>query len=149
MVFLSWAAGDARKLATIQALYDGRVRLVMSQAAIDEIRDVLNRVELRARLGLTPERVDKVIGETLRLAEWVQDVPNAFSWPHHPDDDHNFNLAIAARADRLVTREPRIRQIEGNFPQDWARFHALAPQVRIVEPHELAAELRPERQAGQ
>jgi predicted nucleic acid-binding protein len=79
----------------------------------------------------------------------VQDVPNAFSWPHHPDDDHNFNLAIAARADRLVTREPRIRQIEGNFPQDWARFHALAPQVRIVEPHELAAELRPERQAGQ
>jgi predicted nucleic acid-binding protein len=149
MVFLSWAAMPAdRKHATVRALYDGTVRLVMSQEAIDEVRDVLNRPELRARLPrLTPERVERVIDETLRLAEWVHDVPTAFTWPHHPDDDHNFNLAIAARADRFVTREARIRDLESNFPADAARLRSLAPQLRIVGPHELAAELRADREA--
>jgi predicted nucleic acid-binding protein len=81
MIFLSWAAGDAGKLATIQALYDGRVTLVMSQESIDEIRDVLNRVEVKAKLSLTPGRIEMIIEETLRLSEWIHNVPKVFTWP--------------------------------------------------------------------
>jgi len=148
MLFVAWAhALDDQKKATIQALHDGRVKLVMSQEAIDEIRDVLDWPWLQARLGYTTARVDRIIDETLRLAEWVHDVPRAFTWPHHPDDDHHFDFAIAAKADRFVTRETRIRDIEKNFPADAARLWSLAPQLRIVEPRELAAELGADREA--
>jgi hypothetical protein len=62
--------------------------------------------------------------------------------PHHPDDDHNFSLTIPAGADRFVTRETRIRNMGTDFPADAARLLSLAPKLRIVEPHEFAAELK-------
>lgn len=144
MLFLQWAALPAdRTHASIRAVLDGRVRLCMSQALLDEVKDVLSRPAVMARSpNLTPHRLQLIVETTLDHAEWFADVPDAFTWPHHPDDDHSFNLAIAARADRLVTWENRIHDIALNFPLDWARLYALAPQLRIVTPKELAEELR-------
>ena len=100
MVFFQWAAlGENRQHATIKALYDGSIRLCVSQALLEEVRDVLNRPELRARsTNLTPDRVNQVLTAIVERSEWIADVPNAFTWTRHPDDDHIFNLAIAAKA---------------------------------------------------
>jgi putative PIN family toxin of toxin-antitoxin system len=144
MVFVQWASLPAgRQHATIKALYDGSVRLCLSQDAIDEIRDVLPRPELAAQLPrLTAERVAQIIEATVQLAEWVDLVPNVFSWPHHPDDDHLFNLAIAAKAERLVTFEDRVLSMKQKFPEDAERLRLLAPSLSIITPKELAEELK-------
>ena len=151
MVFIQWASLPVgRQHATIKALCDGTVRLVMSQDALDEIRMVLNRPELTDRLpNLTPERVNQVIRATVELAEWIPNVPEAFTWSHHPDDDHFFNLAIAARADWFVTFEERILNMRKNFPTDAAHLQALAPRLRIVDPKTLSLELRADREKAE
>jgi predicted nucleic acid-binding protein len=140
MVFVQWASLPVdRQHATNRALYDGSVRLVVSQESIDEVREVLNRAELRARLPqLTPERVGQTITETLQLAEWFSYVPRIFTWAHHPDDAHIFNLAIAARAEYLVTWETRIHKLAVDMSDDAIRLRNLAPQLGIITPKRFA-----------
>ncbi|HEX4796364.1 MAG TPA: putative toxin-antitoxin system toxin component, PIN family [Humisphaera sp.] len=147
MVFFQWAAlGQNRQHATVKALYDGSVHLCMSQALLEEVRDVLYRPELRERApNLTPDRVKQVLAAIVELSEWVADVPNAFTWTRHPDDDHIFNLAIAAKADFLVTWENRMHALATEQTEDAGRLRAHAPQLQIITPVELARRLASER----
>lgn len=144
MVLLQWAAlPEGRHHATIRALYDDTIRLCMSQALLDEVRDVLSRPRVVARApNITPNRLKNILAATLERAEWVPDVPHSFTWPHHPDDDHIFNLAIAARAKYLVTWENRLRKLGTDTSDDARRLRALAPQLEIITPMELAERLK-------
>jgi predicted nucleic acid-binding protein len=92
--------------------------------------------------NITPERSERVIADTLERAERVADVPQAFTRPHHPDYDRLLSLAIAAKAERLVTFETRILDTGKDFPDDAARRHSPAPRLRIGTPKELSDELR-------
>jgi putative PIN family toxin of toxin-antitoxin system len=143
MIFLQWAAlPEGRHHATIRALYDGRIRLCVSRALLDEVRDVLTRPAVRALSpNLTPERLKQVLAVTLEKSEWVADVPAAFTWPQHPDDDHLFNLAISAKAELLVTWESRILKLGTDTAPDAQRLRTLAPQLQIVTPKLLADRL--------
>jgi putative PIN family toxin of toxin-antitoxin system len=140
MVFLQWAAlPEGRHHGTIRALFDGTVELFMSQALLDEVRDVLSRPDVMARSpNLTPERLKQVLAATLEMAHWVADVPAAFTWPQHPDDDHLFNLAIACKAELLVTWETRILKLSTDNTPDAERLRTLSPQLKIVTPKKLA-----------
>jgi putative PIN family toxin of toxin-antitoxin system len=114
MIFLQWAAlPEGRHHATIRALYDGTIRLCMSQALVDEVRDVLSRPSVVARApNITPDRLKNILAAMLERAEWIPDVPNAFAWPHHPDDDHIFNLAIATEWDQIDIASKAHRLLE-------------------------------------
>jgi putative PIN family toxin of toxin-antitoxin system len=144
MVFFQWAAlPEDRQHTTIRALYDGSVRLSMSRALFEEVRDVLSRPEVQARApSLTPERLKQILSATLEHAEWLPDVPNAFTWTQHPDDDHIFNLAIAAHAQYLVTWESRIHKLASDTTPDAERLRILAPQLEIITPKQFAERLK-------
>jgi putative PIN family toxin of toxin-antitoxin system len=144
MIFLQWAAlPQGRHHATIRAVYEGAVRLYLSQALLDEIRDVLSRPEVVARSpNITPDRLKQVLATTLEIAEWVADVPPAFTWPQHPDDDHLFNLAIACKAELLVTWETRILKLGADTTPEAQKLRALAPQLQIITPKHLADRLK-------
>jgi putative PIN family toxin of toxin-antitoxin system len=144
MVFLQWAAlPEGRHHATIRALYDGTVRLCVSQALFDEVREVLSRPNVVARSpNINPDRLKEVLAITLEMAEWVADVPRAFTWPQHPDDDHLFNLAIAAKAEFLVTWESRILKFASETTEDARHLRILTPQLEIITPKQLAERLK-------
>jgi predicted nucleic acid-binding protein len=74
-------------------------------------------------------------------SEYVSVVPRAFTLARHPKDDHLFNLAIAGRADYLVTFETRLLELDKKHSDDGARLRELTPELRIVAPSSLAAEL--------
>jgi putative PIN family toxin of toxin-antitoxin system len=144
MIYFQWAAlPEDRQHATVRALYDGSIRLCMSQALLDEVREVLNRPEVRAKApNLTPDRVKRVLAAALELADWVTDVPHVFTWTQHPDDDHLFNLAIAAKAQYLVTWESRIHRLASDTTGDAVRLREIAPHLEIVKPSQLAEHLK-------
>jgi putative PIN family toxin of toxin-antitoxin system len=144
MVFLQWALlPKERQHSTIKALYDGSIRLCMSNALFNEVRDVLSRPEMRERApSLTAERLKQVLADTIELSEWFSEVPDAFTWKQHPDDDHVLNLSIAAKAEYLVTWEQRIRRLAGDNAQDAQLLRSLAPQLEIITPKQLAERLR-------
>lgn len=140
MIFFQWAVlPREQQRRTIEALYDGSVRLCLSTELVREVRDVLSRPELVARFpALTAERVDHVQREAGKYADFFPVVPVAFTWPRHPSDDHIFNLAIESKARFLVTWEARILSLGSEDSFDADRLRALAPQLRIVSPPDFA-----------
>lgn len=127
----------------MQALYQGKITLCLSQALLNEIKDVLSRPEVLAHApSLTDSRLTQFLESVLRLSEWITDVPNAFSFSQHPDDDHLFNLAIAAKAELLVTWENRILQLGAGQMAAAQELRVLAPQLHIITPKQLADQIR-------
>jgi putative PIN family toxin of toxin-antitoxin system len=85
--------------ACLQAVRDGRLELVVSPAILDEVRDVLTRPKtLRKFPTLTLEDV-------AALAVELPDVPRVFTLARDPKDEPYINLALAANARYLVSRD--------------------------------------------
>lgn len=121
---------------------DGRVTLFLSPALVAEITDVLARPAVRGQFPtLTDRAVAAFLADMQLRATTFDPIPARFTWPQHPDDDHLFNLAIHAKATRLVTWETRILNLasESTPPADLLR--QLAPDLRIVTPKQLADDL--------
>jgi predicted nucleic acid-binding protein len=86
-----------------------------------------------------------MVDAILELSDWVT-VPEVFTWEEHPDDNHLFNLAISANAKYLVTWESRILKFGKGMTPAAQLLRQLAPELAIVTPAELAAELKRRRE---
>src|SRR5439155_14745277 len=97
MLFFQVAAQEPPRIhGTFQAVDAGLVQLCMSQTLFDEIADVLSRAEFREKAPhFTPEVAAQFFAKVKSVSNWINPVPNAFTLPAHPDDDHLFDLAIA------------------------------------------------------
>ncbi len=116
--------------------------LCLSPALVAEITDVLGRPSVRARFpALTDRAVDALLADMRGRATTFDPIPDVFTWPQHPDDDHVFNLAIHAKATRLVTWEARILKLATEPSPAAELLRRLAPELRIVTPKALAEEL--------
>lgn len=144
MIFFQWAAlPEHRQHGTVKALYDGSIRLCMSAALFEEVRDVLSRPEIRAKSpNLTDERLRQLLDAMIDASEWHADVPASFTWPLHPDDDHLFNLAVHARAKYIVTWEQRLLNLLSEASDAGKQLRALAPELEIISPKQLVEQLK-------
>jgi len=140
MVFYQWAVlPEGRLHGTGRAVVDGTVRLCISAELMSEVRDLLTRPAIAARSpNLTRHRVEQFLDNITRLAEVHNALPRAFTWPQHPDDDHLFNLAVAAKANYLVTWENRILQLPKGRSAAAKLLREVAPQLSIVTPAQLS-----------
>ena len=111
--------------------------LYVSAETMDELRSVLERTELQAKLkGITPDRVCALMHHLSEMAVLISPVPSVFSFPPDPKDEPYLNLAIASKAGALVTRDKALLKLAepGNcFAQELADHH---PDLRIVLPEE-------------
>lgn len=144
MIFFQWAVLPAeQQRRTIEALYDGSVRLCLSAELVREVRDVLTRPELVARFpALSIDRVDQVLREAAKHADFFPAVPAIYTWPRHPSDDHIFNLAIESQARFLVTWETRILSLATEASPEADQLRVLAPHLQIVSPPVFARAVR-------
>jgi putative PIN family toxin of toxin-antitoxin system len=143
MVFYQWAVlPEGRVHRTAHAVLDGAVRLCLSAELVSEVKDLLNRPAIRDHsVNLTTERTERFIDTLMKRAEWFPAIARAFTWPRHPDDDHLFNLAIAAQARFLVTWEKRILGLATEQSVDAERLRSLASGLSIISPAELGRHL--------
>jgi putative PIN family toxin of toxin-antitoxin system len=145
MIFLQSAARPGRVHRSFQLVRDGAVSLCLSPDLLAEVRDVLSRGAVRRRFpALTDEGVDAFLADVLADGELFPVVPAAFTWPHHPDDDHIFNLAICSGATYLVTWETRILDLGTKPNPAGDLLRQLAPNLSIITPVRLG-ELFPAR----
>jgi putative PIN family toxin of toxin-antitoxin system len=143
MVFLQAATRPDRTHATFQLIKDGRATLCVSPALLLDVEGVLKRDNVRAKFpALTSEAVTAFITEVLTQSTMFDPIPFVFTWPHHPDDDHLFNLAIHARAGFLVTWETRILNLATDTAPAAGLLARLAPDLAIVTPKQLADTLK-------
>lgn len=114
--------------AVLEALYDGKWTLALSQTVLTEYEEVLMRS--LPELGMSAAKANSILDNLCRIAE---EFPTSDQWlPILPDaDDEAFaQLADEARCDCLLTHNAR------HFAP------ASGRGIRVIAPREFLATLR-------
>lgn len=128
-----------------QLVDNGRVVLFLSDAVLQEVREVLGRPELRQKLKtLTPERVLAFLADVTARAVMLADVPNQFSYPRDPKDEPYVNLALAAGARYLVAWDKDLLDLMNEDLAEGKDFRQRFPALRILTPVTFLREFPPE-----
>lgn len=144
MIFLQGAARRESAAGACLALVElGAFELCVSREILAEVRDVLARPQIRHRFpALTDDVVQRFIAVLEGLATVFLEVPRVFRFERDPKDEPYLNLAIAARASYLVTRDRDFLDLADAATPDGGRLRHHAPELRIVEPRAFLAENR-------
>lgn len=123
--------------ACFRLVDDGRVTLCVSAETLAEARDVLTRPKLQAKFPrLTSERVVAFLQNVEAKAVTVGEVPSVVSHPRDPDDEPYLNLAVAAGANYLVSRDKDLLDLMSD-----ADFRSRFPDLTILDPVAFLQEL--------
>ncbi|MBK8812708.1 MAG: putative toxin-antitoxin system toxin component, PIN family [Acidobacteria bacterium] len=134
-------AGPA--VACLELVEQDRIRLVMSEAVLGEIKDVLSRPLLRERNpNLTDEKVENLIDLILERAEFVENVPPHFSCSRDPNDDQYLNLAIETEAVFLVSRDNDLLDLMTDFTAEARDFRRRHRRIKVLDPVKFLEEIR-------
>jgi len=99
------------------------------------INDVLNRPAIQNRFPqFSADRIAAFLGRISNLATSVKDVPSEFRYERDPDDEPYLNLAIASKAEFLVTRDRDLLDLMKENNSDGHRLQAQAADLRILDP---------------
>ena len=106
-VLLQAAAREKSVAAKCLTLAEsGLIQICVSGEVLAEAEDVLNRSEVREHF---PDLTDEIVGAFLKrlqnLSVLVRLVPKKFSYPRDEDDEPYINLAVAAGADFIISRD--------------------------------------------
>ena len=150
MVYLQAAANPSGPAFACFALVDaGKVTLCTSAPIFAEVRDVLNRPALRTKFPrLTAERVEAFLCNVEAKAVVLAEVPHVFSYPRDPDDEPYLNIAVAAGAKHLVSRDKDLLDLMSD-----SDFRSRFPDLTILDPvaflQVVSGKNQPEQDGGQ
>lgn len=90
---------------------DDRFELLVSEATLEELRDVLQRPAIRGRQRLTLKEIDEIIEGFLTAATVVYPT-DAIQVAADPDDDKFLECAVAGGAEVIVSRDPHLLDLK-------------------------------------
>ncbi len=135
-VLLQAAAREKSVAAKCLSLAEnGLTQLLMSGDVLAEVEDVLNRPEIRAHF---PDLSDEIVGAFLKrlqtLSMFVRPVPKKFSYPRDEDDEPYINLAVAAGANFIVSRDRDLLDLMTGYADECKEFRQRFRTLKVVEP---------------
>ncbi|MCI0423846.1 MAG: putative toxin-antitoxin system toxin component, PIN family [Acidobacteria bacterium] len=150
MVFLQAVANDDSPAAKILDLMDAReIRLYVSERILREAREVMSRPRLRAKLpGLTDERVEALFLRLEKQAFWLREIPDKFDFRRDPKDAPYVNLAVAAAADFIISRDHDLLDLTSGHDDDSKEFRQRFRPLKVITPETLLAEVERSREQG-
>jgi putative PIN family toxin of toxin-antitoxin system len=89
--------------ALLERVRAGRVSMISSPALLAELADVIGRAKFDAILATTRTSRERSLAEVRRLAEVMEPPPLPRPVCRDPDDDQLLALAIAAKAEMIVS----------------------------------------------
>jgi putative PIN family toxin of toxin-antitoxin system len=114
------------------------IQLCVSREVLAEVEDVLNRPEIRAHF---PDLSDEIVGAFLKrlqkLSMLVRLIPKEFSYPRDEDDEPYINLAVAAGADFIISRDRDLLDLMTGHTNECKEFRQRFRSLRVVEPAEF------------
>ena len=130
---ISNAAGPGGRC--LQLLEQGVIGVYVSRAALKELRLVLNYPSVRQKL---PDLNDALIETfTQRLsfrATLVRHVPHVFDYPRAHQDEPYIDLAAAADADYLVSRDRDLLALATDHSILGKQFRQRFPRLLVLNP---------------
>ena len=139
MIFLQAASRPTGPAgACVDRAEAGDTELLVSHELLAEARDVLSRPAVRKKFRtLTDERVADFLARIDRAAVLVDPVPEAFALKRDPKDSKYLNLAIAAGAELVVSRDNDLLDLMTSDDEEPVAFRTAHPTIRIVDPVEF------------
>lgn len=98
----------------IRLAEQGIVKSLMSEAMLDELRDVLNRPKFATRLHKIGKTAESIVQEHLQITEIVELLPISPIIVADPDDDMIIACAIGGKAEGIVTGDDHLLAL-GNY----------------------------------
>lgn len=118
-----------------QRTSQGEAILIVSHEVFSEVRDVLNRPSLRKQFpSLNRQRVDAFLNEVEKRAVLVEDIPIEFVYERDPKDSRYINLALAARAQLIVSRDKDLLDLTQRESAESTEFRKRFPDLTILDP---------------
>lgn len=143
MVFLQATASEnGSAFRCLEKFEAQEINLFVSQDILDEVQDVLTRPKLQRKLSLlTNDRVSALVERLKRRATLVSKVPKVFEYERDPKDERYINLAIAAKAQYLVSRDLDLLDLMNETLPAGKNFIRRFPNIRIINPIAFLREL--------
>jgi predicted nucleic acid-binding protein len=94
-------------------------------------------------MKLEPQRVRQHITALRICSTTVTDVPTLFVYDRDPDDAHYVNVALAAQAKLIVSRDHDLLDLMDPSDADGIKFGRAFPTLRILQPVEFLREVQP------
>jgi len=136
-------SGRGPAAGCLERLRAGRFILLLSDPLLKEMREVPLRFELTRKYSqLTEARVGAFVREVEALGVHVQPTPSAFKLPRDPKDEPLIDLAVAGKADFLVTWNDRhLTYLMRKDTEEGKAFCASFPDIKIITPPEFLAKI--------
>jgi len=125
-------AGKCLELARDDAL-----TLCISDYLLAEILELPGK--LAPRLKITREKLDVFIADLVQFSRHVATVPEIYRLERDPDDSHYINLALAAEANLITSRDRDLLDLMDTARSEARAFMQQFPQLRILTPDALLA----------
>ena len=91
-----------------RAWLSGQFDLLLSAAVLLEIADVLHRPHIRARMALSDEELEELLGSLRGNARWLDNIPEVPVLIADPKDTKFLALAKAAGAHAIVSGDAHL-----------------------------------------
>lgn len=144
MIFLQAAARPMGPAAALLELVEiGALDLLVSDVCIEELREVLTRPSLQRKFpSLTISAVRDFLDRIQASSVYSVNIANVFVLDRDPKDAKYVDLAIATKADFLVTRDKDLLDLREKGSPLLQTFEKLEWQFKIVDPVEMLTFLR-------
>ena len=119
----------------------GRLTLYTSRTVLDEFHDVCSRPLLATRFRLSMEKTEAFVELIQSFAVILDNIPHVFDYPRDPDDEHYVDLAVAASATLIVSRDKDLLALRDATTSDGQQFQKRFSGIVILTPSELLTRL--------
>jgi putative PIN family toxin of toxin-antitoxin system len=117
----------------------GRIQLFVSREVLAEVEDVLNRPELWDHFH---DLSDKIVGAFLKrlqkISTLIRSVPKKFRYPRDEDDEPYINLAVAAGADFILSRDRDLLDLMTGHADGCKEFRQRFRPLRVDRPGRIS-----------
>jgi putative PIN family toxin of toxin-antitoxin system len=119
----------------LQLLERNLITVYVSRAVLNELRAVLDYANVRKKLpALTDLRIDAFIQHLAFRATFLRRVKHVFDYPRARQDEPYIDLAAAARAHYLVSRDKDLLSLATDHSLIGKQFRQRFPQLHVVNP---------------
>lgn len=119
----------------LSAALRGEVELFISRFVIDELRRTAMDPDLRKKFRhITDQRLNRLIANVEKVGRFLAQVPELFVYERDPDDAHYVNLALAATAKFVVSRDNDLLVLMDRSRTEGRDFQSRFPSLKIVDP---------------
>ena len=131
--------GPAGRL--LEAAKAGRLTLFISAYGIEELREVASRSNVQRKFRVSQQMIEDFCHNLLGHATLMEIVPHVFDFPRDPDDAHYIDLAVAANAKLVVSRDKDLLSLRDQTTNEGKDFSARFPSLEILTPPEVLRRL--------